>query len=87
MTLTIFFSFITACAAFLSCPGEVLLVRMSNDITQPIEKRRNYTSVGNAVGKRYSCDVYVLSGVFVFYFNEHALYCCVPSLTCNHDVN
>ena len=35
-------------AALISCPAEVTLVRMSNDITLPIEQRRNYTGVINA---------------------------------------
>lgn len=37
-----------AIAAFISCPAEVTLVRISNDSTLPIEKRRNYTGVVNA---------------------------------------
>ncbi len=35
-------------AAFISCPAEVTLVRLSNDQTLPVEKRRNYTGVANA---------------------------------------
>lgn len=38
-------------AAFISCPAEVCLVRISNDSTQPVEKRRNYTSVVNAFSR------------------------------------
>lgn len=34
-----------ACAAMISCPAEVSLVRMSNDSSLPLEKRRNYKSV------------------------------------------
>eukprot|EP00039_Didymoeca_costata_P002064 m.57334 g.57334 ORF g.57334 m.57334 type:complete len:306 (-) comp11099_c0_seq2:1120-2037(-) len=37
-----------AMAAYISCPAEVSLVRMSNDKTLPVESRRNYTSVVNA---------------------------------------
>mmetsp|Transcript_21560 Transcript_21560/g.37107 ORF Transcript_21560/g.37107 Transcript_21560/m.37107 type:complete len:312 (+) Transcript_21560:153-1088(+) len=37
-----------ACAAVVSCPAEVSLVRMSNDLALPPERRRNYTSVANA---------------------------------------
>merc|ERR1712137_160164 len=37
-----------ACAAFISCPAEVSLVRMSNDKTLPLDKRRNYKSVFDA---------------------------------------
>lgn len=35
-------------AAFISCPAEVCLVRISNDSTLPPDKRRNYTGVANA---------------------------------------
>jgi len=35
-------------AAYLSCPMEVCVVRMSNDATLPVEKQRGYTSVANA---------------------------------------
>lgn len=35
-------------AALISCPAEVTLVRMSNDASQPIEKRRNYKGVADA---------------------------------------
>jgi len=34
-----------AMAAFISCPAEVSLVRMSNDSTLPVDKRRNYKGV------------------------------------------
>ena len=37
-----------ACAAMISCPAEVSLVRMSNDSTLPADQRRNYSSVYNA---------------------------------------
>jgi solute carrier family 25 (mitochondrial oxoglutarate transporter), member 11 len=37
-----------AVAALISCPAETTLVRLSNDSTLPVEKRRNYTSVANA---------------------------------------
>jgi solute carrier family 25 oxoglutarate transporter 11 len=33
------------CAAMISCPCEVSLVRMSNDLSLPAEKRRNYSGV------------------------------------------
>ena len=36
------------CAALISCPVEVCLVRMSNDLSQPPEARRNYKSVFDA---------------------------------------
>ncbi|KAA8492550.1 Mitochondrial 2-oxoglutarate/malate carrier protein [Porphyridium purpureum] len=35
-------------AAFISCPAEVSLVRMSNDASLPLDQRRKYTSVLNA---------------------------------------
>lgn len=35
-------------AAIISCPAEVTLVRISNDATQPIDKRRNYKGVIDA---------------------------------------
>ncbi len=35
-------------AALISCPAEVTLVRMSNDASQPPEKRRNYKGVADA---------------------------------------
>lgn len=35
-------------AAFISCPAEVTLVRISNDSTLPPDKRRNYKGVFNA---------------------------------------
>lgn len=34
-------------AAYLSCPMEVCVVRMSNDKTLPLDERRNYTNVVN----------------------------------------
>jgi len=34
-------------AAYIACPCEVSLVRMSNDATLPLEQRRNYTGVIN----------------------------------------
>mmetsp|Transcript_3190 Transcript_3190/g.9725 ORF Transcript_3190/g.9725 Transcript_3190/m.9725 type:complete len:304 (-) Transcript_3190:1175-2086(-) len=37
-----------ACAAYISCPAEVSLVRMSNDNALPASQRRNYSSVLNA---------------------------------------
>jgi solute carrier family 25 oxoglutarate transporter 11 len=37
-----------AMAAFISCPAEVTLVRISNDANLPIDQRRNYTGVVNA---------------------------------------
>lgn len=37
-----------ACAALISCPSEVTLVRLSNDSTLPESKRRNYSGVVNA---------------------------------------
>ena len=37
-----------ACAAFISCPAEVSLVRMSNDKALPVAERRNYSSVADA---------------------------------------
>jgi len=36
------------CAAVISCPVEVCLVRMSNDASLPADQRRGYTSVMNA---------------------------------------
>ena len=38
-------------AACLSCPAEVALVRMSNDLAQSIHKRRNYRHVGEAFAR------------------------------------
>ena len=38
-------------AAFISCPTEVTLVRLSNDSTLPVESRRNYTGVTNAFSR------------------------------------
>lgn len=38
-------------AALISCPAEVTLVRLSNDNTLPLDKRRNYTGVVNAFGR------------------------------------
>jgi len=37
------------CAALISCPVEVCLVRMSNDASLPVDQRRGYTSVFDAV--------------------------------------
>ena len=37
-----------AAAAFISCPAEVSLVRISNDKALPVESRRNYKSVFDA---------------------------------------
>eukprot|EP01061_Rhynchopus_euleeides_P045696 TRINITY_DN8341_c0_g1_i1.p2 TRINITY_DN8341_c0_g1~~TRINITY_DN8341_c0_g1_i1.p2 ORF type:complete len:311 (+),score=116.95 TRINITY_DN8341_c0_g1_i1:157-1089(+) len=42
------------CAALISCPAEVSLVRMSNDSALPLEQRRNYTSVFNAFSRTAS---------------------------------
>eukprot|EP00606_Chrysophyceae_sp_TOSAG23-5_P000835 GSChrysophyteH2.ASY1.ANO1.1051.1 assembled CDS len=38
-------------AAFISCPAEVTLVRLSNDSTLPVEQRRNYKGVGDAFAR------------------------------------
>jgi solute carrier family 25 oxoglutarate transporter 11 len=38
-------------AALISTPAEVTLVRISNDSTLPVEKRRNYTGVVNAFSR------------------------------------
>jgi len=38
-------------AAYLSCPMEVCVVRMSNDMTLPKEERRNYTNVFNTASR------------------------------------
>ena len=37
------------CAAYVSCPVEVCLVRMSNDASLPLAERRGYTSVFDAI--------------------------------------
>jgi solute carrier family 25 (mitochondrial oxoglutarate transporter), member 11 len=37
------------CAAFIACPAEVTLVRLSTDKTLPIEQRRNYSGFLDAV--------------------------------------
>jgi len=39
------------CAAYISCPCEVSLVRMSNDASLPVADRRNYTSVINCASR------------------------------------
>lgn len=39
------------CAAMISCPIEVCLVRMSNDASLPVEQRRNYGSVFSAISR------------------------------------
>ena len=39
------------CAAFISCPVEVCLVRMSNDAAQPAAEQRGYKSVFDAFGR------------------------------------
>lgn len=44
------------CAAVISCPVEVCLVRMSNDASLPPEQRRGYSSVVNAVMRIASED-------------------------------
>ena len=38
-------------AAYLSCPMEVCVVRMSNDKSLPLEERRNYTNVFNTASR------------------------------------
>ena len=40
-------------AAYISCPAEVSLVRMSNDNSLPLAERRNYKGVGNAFFRIY----------------------------------
>jgi solute carrier family 25 oxoglutarate transporter 11 len=40
-----------ACAAFIACPAEVSLVRMSNDSSLPKEQRRNYKGVVDAFAR------------------------------------
>lgn len=40
-----------ACAAVISCPAEVSLVRMSNDATVAPDQRRNYKGVGDAFSR------------------------------------
>lgn len=39
------------CAAMISCPCEVSLVRMSNDLSLPPESRRNYAGVVDCMGR------------------------------------
>lgn len=39
------------CAAMISCPCEVSLVRMSNDLSLPAEKRRNYKGVVDCMSR------------------------------------
>jgi len=39
------------CAAVISCPVEVCLVRMSNDAALPVDQRRGYTSVVDAFAR------------------------------------
>lgn len=39
------------CAAIISCPIEVCLVRMSNDASLPVDQRRGYTSVVDAIAR------------------------------------
>eukprot|EP00555_Chaetoceros_dichaeta_P003137 CAMPEP_0198248430 /NCGR_PEP_ID=MMETSP1447-20131203/188_1 /TAXON_ID=420782 /ORGANISM="Chaetoceros dichaeta, Strain CCMP1751" /LENGTH=251 /DNA_ID=CAMNT_0043932813 /DNA_START=301 /DNA_END=1056 /DNA_ORIENTATION=- len=38
-------------AAFISCPMEVCVVRMSNDVNLPKDERRNYKGVSDAFGR------------------------------------
>jgi solute carrier family 25 oxoglutarate transporter 11 len=38
-------------AAYISCPMEVALVRMSNDITLPINERRNYKGIADTASR------------------------------------
>ena len=40
--------FLVALAAAISCPAEVTLVRLSNDASLPVDKRRNYKGVIDA---------------------------------------
>ena len=44
----------------ISCPAEVTLVRMSNDASQPVDKRRNYKGVVDAF-RRITVDEGVLT--------------------------
>ena len=44
------------CAAVISCPVEVCLVRMSNDAALPVDQRRGYTSVVDAFVSRPSIE-------------------------------
>ncbi len=39
------------CAALISCPAEVTLVRISNDCSLPLQQRRNYSGVVNAFSR------------------------------------
>ena len=39
------------CGAFVGTPAEVALIRMTSDGTLPVEQRRNYSSVFNALAR------------------------------------
>lgn len=41
------------CGAFVGTPAEVALIRMTSDGSLPVEKRRNYSSVFNALARIY----------------------------------
>jgi len=40
-------------AAFVGTPAEVALIRMTSDGSLPVDKRRNYSSVFNAIARIY----------------------------------
>ena len=40
-----------ATGAFVGTPAEVALIRMTSDGNLPVDQRRNYTSVFNALGR------------------------------------
>ena len=44
-------SFSGGCAALISCPVEVCLVRMSNDASLPVAERRGYSNVFSAISR------------------------------------
>merc|ERR1712083_989340 len=46
-------------AAFVGTPAEVALIRMTSDGSLPADKRRNYSSVFNAIAR-----IYIQDGIF-----------------------
>ena len=48
------------CGAFVGTPAEVALIRMTSDGSLPADKRRNYTSVFNALARLSYNTIYII---------------------------
>ena len=54
-----------AMGSFIGNPADLALVRMQADGSLPVDKRRHYTGVGNALARIVSEEVMITTCVFV----------------------